>query len=74
MRPISIASNLNQACSFHMHVVHASKEVLKTHLRCNPRLKLKGPKMLKGGVTLRLDLALFEKHTDWEFENIIRWI
>ena len=71
MRPISIASNLNQACSFHMHVVHASKEVLKTHLRCNPRLKLKGPKMLKGGVTLMLDLAYLKNTYIHNFEQLL---
>ena len=30
--------------------------------------------MLKGGVTLMLDLALLEKHTNSEFQNIIRRI
>ena len=74
MRPISIASNLNQACSFHMHVVHASKEVLKTHLRCNPRLKLKGPKNVKRWRYFDAWFGLFEKYIYSQFRTIITCI
>ena len=71
MRLISIANNLNQACTFHMHLVYASKEVLKIRLRCNPSTKIMKPKMLKGGVTLMLDLAYLKSTCIPNFEQLL---
>ena len=37
-----------------MHLVYASKEVLKIRLRCNPSTKIEKLKMLRGGVSFSL--------------------
>ena len=46
--------------NFHMHLVNASKEVLKIRLRCNPSTKIEKPKMLKGGVTFSLKITCID--------------
>ena len=41
-----------------MHLVYASKEVLKIRLRCNPSTKIQKNKMLKGGVSFVFEINL----------------
>ena len=44
-----------------MHLVYASKEVLKIRLRCNPSTKIEKPKTLRGGVSFLLKIYVKKK-------------